>query len=388
MRRYFSIRPLDTLFFRDAKPFSLGSESWADGVFPPFPSTILGAIRTWYISNHPSGPVEEVIQSAIEQVTLVKLAYRIKGENCLPLPLDFVELKREHEVSLDDQRHYEAVGLRPNEIDRTVVAANHFCPLVFADPTDKRIESIEGGLLSHDLLKTYLENYLGYEVGPVLKIKDWARTEPKTGIGRNNHTRTAAESQLYRVGMMRTQDFEIIVGVDLPDEFSSHMINDTYLIKLGAEGKAARLKSINDEFVINELEIKPVLEGGNKEASPCHFKIYLSTPGVFENGWYPDLRRYGIEAELLGAVVGKPQYVGGWDMKTRAPKPLLRAAPAGCVYFFKSERSTLNEIVEKISGKAISEPITFTEFNGKKSTVDLGKEGFGIAYIGKWNPER
>ena len=42
---------LDTLFFKDGKPFSLGEETWADGIFPPPPSVVYGATRTALISS-------------------------------------------------------------------------------------------------------------------------------------------------------------------------------------------------------------------------------------------------------------------------------------------------------------------------------------------------
>ncbi|RMG22667.1 MAG: hypothetical protein D6732_25475, partial [Methanobacteriota archaeon] len=222
----------------------------------------------------------------------------------------------------------------------------------------------------------------------VRKIADWIKNEPKTGIGRNNETHTAAESQLYRVGMVRPLNFEFIVGVELPDDFSVENSGSSYLIKLGAESKAARLELITDELVKDEFKVEPAFDAMANEAGPCYFRIYLSTPGVFKNGWHPDLSHYGIEAELLGAAVGKPHYVGGFDLRERRPKPLVRAVPAGSVYFFKSEKCSFKEIVDAIAGKAISEPIQFTEANGRQSIVDLGKEGFGIAYVGKWEPEK
>ena len=46
------LQPLDTLFFRDGKPFNKGEENWADAIFPPFPATIYGALRTAYFNEH------------------------------------------------------------------------------------------------------------------------------------------------------------------------------------------------------------------------------------------------------------------------------------------------------------------------------------------------
>jgi CRISPR-associated protein Cmr3 len=45
------IEPLDTLLFREAKPFTPGESAWAQGLFPPLPSTILQALLT--LAGHP-----------------------------------------------------------------------------------------------------------------------------------------------------------------------------------------------------------------------------------------------------------------------------------------------------------------------------------------------
>ncbi|MEN3047138.1 MAG: type III-B CRISPR module-associated Cmr3 family protein, partial [Candidatus Hydrothermales bacterium] len=41
--------PNDTLFFRTGRPFTMGSENWSDVIFPPYPSTIYGALRTFLL---------------------------------------------------------------------------------------------------------------------------------------------------------------------------------------------------------------------------------------------------------------------------------------------------------------------------------------------------
>jgi len=46
---WYKITPNDTLFFRGGMPFTMGAESWTEIIFPPNPSTLYGAIRTWLI---------------------------------------------------------------------------------------------------------------------------------------------------------------------------------------------------------------------------------------------------------------------------------------------------------------------------------------------------
>ncbi|MCX7988419.1 MAG: hypothetical protein N2647_03125, partial [Thermodesulfovibrio sp.] len=46
---WIKIFPNDTLFFRTGRPFTMGSETWSDVIFPPYPSTIYGALRTFLL---------------------------------------------------------------------------------------------------------------------------------------------------------------------------------------------------------------------------------------------------------------------------------------------------------------------------------------------------
>ena len=90
------ISALDTLFFRDGKPFTMGEETWADGVFPPYPSVLYGALRTWYIANHPDGISQRLIDESAG-IRISSLHYRLPSGLHLPLPLDFVEPKNKKE---------------------------------------------------------------------------------------------------------------------------------------------------------------------------------------------------------------------------------------------------------------------------------------------------
>lgn len=45
------LQPTDTFFFRDGRPFTKGEQSEGHSIFPPLPSTILGALRSAYIAE-------------------------------------------------------------------------------------------------------------------------------------------------------------------------------------------------------------------------------------------------------------------------------------------------------------------------------------------------
>jgi CRISPR-associated protein Cmr3 len=362
-----SIRPLDTLFFRDGKPFSLGEETWADGVFPPYPSTLFGALRTWYIAQHPAPFSKEAIEQSAK-ITIIGVGYSLCKEvhTCeqaqhyidfgvgyslckevhLPMPLDLVAPKGQSEV---------VIRLQPTEMSGVV--SNYPCPILLLPPDKGQVEEVAQGLMTQVDLETYL--YSTKKVFSVKKLEDFLKTEPKIGIGRNDATLTASDALLYRVGMRRPVDWEIVVDVQLPDGTIS-LPQQAFIIKLGAENKVAEVRSFQRSFGIDPAEI--TLKGNR-------FKLYLATPAIFDGGWKPDLSRHGIRAELVAAAVGKPLSIGGFDMEKGVPKTMYKAVPAGSVYFYETSEN-LEVVKERLFGKPISDK--------------MPEQGFGIAYVGVW----
>jgi len=360
------IRPLDTLFFRDGKPFSMGEDTWADGVFPPYPSVLYGALRTWYISNHAIPFSPEAIKES-EGIEIQNIQYRLPTGRHLPMPLDLVEPKeKEPAVFNEEEREktYRVIKLALHE--NANASSNYPLPGLLFPPEKIEVEALEDGLISNEGdFVNYLQGKL-QEV-KVRRIKDCAQTEPKVGIGRDDHTNTASDSMLYRVGMRRATNFEILIEVSLPDGNNKY---ESSLLKLGAEGK----------FVAFEEPGKGRDYGAGIDKDTISlinntFKLYLATPAIFNKGWEPDLSGLGIQADLIAAAIGKPVHIGGFDMAAKTkngrgyPKPMYKAVPAGSVYYFKTEEPS-EVILEKLQGKAIS---------------DVQKEqGFGIAYIGNF----
>ena len=90
------IKALDTLFFRDGKPFYVGEDNVASGIFPPFPTVAYGALRSAYfagdldglkLANCPGDPTGSL---------RIKGLYLQVGEDIyFPLPADCIKLKEE-----------------------------------------------------------------------------------------------------------------------------------------------------------------------------------------------------------------------------------------------------------------------------------------------------
>jgi CRISPR-associated protein Cmr3 len=368
------IMPLDTVFFRDGKPFSFGEETWADVIFPPFPSTFYGAIRTMWFSEN----IQEFSEANIPEDKTQKL--ELKFVNIFmdylyfPQPLDLVK-----EKELDEQKTQEVFALNLFEFKDLF-----FTNLSLSSYPSSYIDDIENyeGFIDIFSLIDYLKNE--EETFFVNSKKTFLKYEPKIGIGRNFFSRTIEEGKLYRVNMVRFKK-----GVCFIAELEDNGLNlpDKHLLKLGAEGKAALFKKeteIDEELeALKNLpkEILSIIEETKK------FKLYLATPAIFKNGWLPSWidkesltgEYNGIKLKLISACVGKPICIGGFGMKERSnsgkfrpqPKKMLRAVSAGSVYWFEIENPSENKIKKILKS-----------FHYQNISEERQKEGFGFSLVG------
>ena len=359
------IEAFDTLFFKDGKPFSMGEDTWADGIFPPPPSVIYGALRTAYAASNPEG-ITFGKQGNVDEKTagleIHSIYYRINGNNYLPLPADMVEKKNKSKGT----RNKEAIGKKYayNSLVFTKAPANLASSLdpdlggFFQYAGEEEVESIDGGLLGEESLRDYLSGSGNGFSGRL--VSDFFETEPKIGIGRNNLTNAAADGQLYRVGMRRPN------GLDIRVTFSGLNLPEKGILKLGAEMKAAKYRQIDTD---EALDLRP--------PSPLEaqfLKVYLATPGLFEQG-YPDLEKLGITgATFLGRANSRSIPLGGFDMKQGKPKPMLQLFPAGSVFVF--------ELPELVKLAFHSQGIKANQAENSETARSLDRQGFGICYLG------
>lgn len=351
--------PLDTLFFKDGKPFSMGEETWADGIFPPPPSVLYGAIRTALISEQMGDTSLEDLISQTKNLVISNLAFNLGegSDDYYPLPFDVVTYKDKD----PEKDNYTVFPLPIKPVN--LLSGSGFSVFPMYDRDDNQtVENIKGGLISRTNLIKYLKgSYADF------KCKNWSdfmTEEPKVGIKRNRSTRTTSEAdgELYRVGMKRMKrraQFQVTIKWE---RGLFPFLTGGNLIRLGAEGKMTRVFLVeNATSFIAKLTTR-------------YIRVYLATDGVFENG-IPDLFRYGISAKLVGMATGKPFMLGGFDMVTMKPKPMLKVAPAGSVFYFETDAPV---DVSSLQGLALSDSI-----NG----MDYARQGFGIAYFGTWKPQ-
>lgn len=353
------IDALDTLFFRDGKPFTMGAETWANGMFPPSPSVIYGVLRSVYFSNRISDLYKaNTTDDPTFGMRIKQICLQIGGSEYFPLPLDCAKKKGNKENTI--------VMLNAGEL---ITSAS--CPVqnILKPAGNNKVETAEDGCLDVRSLNEYLKK--PYDGLPFIKLSEYVLTEPKIGIGREALTRTAKEGMLYRVGMRRlesemksgghTEKCYVVV------DFENLQIPDKGITKLGGEGRAAAYEHIETAKID-----APQLNG-------AAFKLYLSTPAIFSKGWLPewiDNNTFegtfnGIRLKLVTTAIGRPVYIGGFDIKRKEPKPMRRAVPAGSVYYFEVLENKGNiSITDAFHGKPISD-----DENDKK-------QGFGITFVG------
>lgn len=361
------IRPLDTFFFRDGKPFSRGQETWADGVFPPSPTILYGALRAIYFTHHPD---EFEKANSSEDLTLnlkIKGVFLEIGKQLyLPVPDDFVRTEKGNKRLLE-------------VVQNNHVSSNKIPGFVTTLMTTK--EAIADREINALFQKIYYQRYLKGKTDCSI-TKDYLQSEPKIAFKKNDATMTVDEESLHRVGTQRFKDDNGTVSIVI--EFEGLNIPNQGLMKLGGEGKIASYEIIEEK---DYTRIEPPTFASEDK----YFKICLATPALFQRGWLPswiDERTLTgefnqLKLKLLTAIIGKPVLVGGFDMKEGKPKPMYKAVPAGSVYYFELlEGGHLEEVIKVFHQQAIS------EIADPSTNVITANQGFGIAYVGKILPPK
>lgn len=354
------VQPFDTLFVRDGKPFSMGEDVWANGVFPPPPSVVYGALRTAHFSSHlkdleQAGGSNDITSS----LRINRLLLSKEGEVFFPSPFDLVQSKKSKKNELD----IEILKIK----EASFVSSNPSAFVLDSTEVEQPVES-SGGKACLDLID--FNKYLNGNVGIVpIENKCFFELEPKIGIQKDRTTGGAAEGKLYRVEMFRPKgDTGLFVDWSADEDLA---ISASGFLKVGGEGKAVSYTGSQSKFQVKMPEIE-----GHR------FKLVFATPAVFEKGWLPkgiDLKTLegtwkGIAVKVLAAAFDRPIHLGGFNMRTihqkGGPKPMRKAIPAGAVYYLEAQNTEAKEVASKFHGKCISD-------------FGLDREGFGLVYVGK-----
>lgn len=335
--------PEDVWFFRDGRPSIAGADHYLRSIFPPFPSTVYGLVRT-----------QRLVEEGVDLTALSKSAWpslpealrkqigewgetgtlRLRGpwlmrgdEILLPAPLD-LRLRIDRGKNRASVVH-EVVRLLPYTDDRASHNWSHplapMEPYVLGNggwahwktpPREKDPESSAGWFITLDGLKEWLSGGVPRPDQVVSNRELWI-DELRTGVGLDSSRRRHEEHQLYTFGFVRLQK-----NVSLGFELSGGELQCRQYARFGGENRAAAIRE--GPLLSAELE-----KFASKPVAVC--TLFLATPAIFPEGALP------AEHHVQSAVVPAPVLAGGWDLARHGPKPLRRAVPAGSVYWLDSE---------------------------------------------------
>jgi CRISPR-associated protein Cmr3 len=267
--------PEDVLFFRDAKPSSIGADHYLRSIFPPLPSTLYGLARTQRL-------LEEGCElSAVSPQWWSNLPGKLRGEIgewgghgslklrgpwLLQQRLPLVdgepprELQDEHEILVPAPLDLRIASKSPEAPDqpRTVTSVERLLPadrdqakcgwshdLAVMSPATSdgdrggkstKLEPPRGWFLTMDGAKRWMEGGTPLPEHFIDSRKLW-RDELRTGVGLRQAQRTHDEGKLYTFGFIR-----LCRGVSIGFELDGGELQPGCHVRLGGENRLARLE--------------------------------------------------------------------------------------------------------------------------------------------------
>lgn len=365
------IDPVDTLMFRDGRPFNQLDEgaSVAVSVFPPYPPTIVGAVRAALWGGKRAWPKDKLGDGTnwFEPEALGNLAFgapllirqvgvAVDGgqgmpafEPVFPLPAHVIWKSKKKNTF---------VRLAPGPaVQCDLNAAQGLEPVALpCAPTDApEARPAEGVWVNRAGMAEILAGRVPNTGKHLIRSTHLWRTEPRVGIGINQNTRTTSNAQLYMASHIRLQH-----GVRLHVELNGWPGSDFVktLRPLAGEHRMALI----EQGVAVALPDAPTGYPGGR------YCVIQLSPMVLKTMPKPGEPLEGLPGKLVSACLGKPVPIGGWDSRPekRLPLPLRLAVPTGSVWFMQCDDGN-----ERITAPACG--------------IGIGAAwGFGQFLMGRW----
>lgn len=362
---------LDTLMFRDGRPFNQGDEgaSAAQSSFPPPPPTVIGAIRlALALQNGFDGTKESWPDAALgngvdwqaaeDQLEPLKFgALRLARETAAgleflyPAPAHLASARKEQGVK------DELIFLLPRLAFETDLGREVF--LASAPDGYLDIKTQAGSFLTQAGMLAVLNGELPSETDVIAAEKLWS-TESRVGIGINAKTRVVNDGQLYTASFTRPAD-ELVL-VQPVSGIADDVTFATCVQRLGGEHRAAEISGLND------LKALPGRTAALAQRNDrLVYAAIAIAPVFFDTMPIPGDEIEGLNGTLLSAGIGKPVMMGGWNSQAGLPLPMRQVLPAGSVFFMQAD--------DEMQAQA-----------SKSATIGkAGAWGFGQVLTGKWD---
>ncbi len=373
------LEPLDVLYLRGNRLFGEGGDD-AGAQMPPWPSVAAGAIRSRMLVDagvnlHAFAKGEKTLTGELAEslgtpehpgtfrlarFTLAKRQNDGTIEPSLPLPADWIAFDQK-----DPDSKPKLYPLAPVTLPKGIQGSIHTDALPVLRMT--KADKASGGYwLTAEGIKRWLRGQ-GLQKDDVTPSKELWKTDARLGIAMEPNLRTADEGRIYTtdaVALAKKVGFLAeVTGAD-------GLLPKDGLLRFGGDGRGAQLSRTKIAWPEPDWE---------QIARDKSFKLMLTSPGIFPDGWrLPGMgqdgqwRMDGAQARLVSASLTRAEVVSGWDVARHQPKAAQRAAPAGSVYWLKDFTGDVHAL------KALAR-------NGLPCTDAARRaEGFNTCLIGNW----
>jgi CRISPR-associated protein Cmr3 len=376
-----NIKPVDVLFFRDSKPFSRGNEHFALSLFPPFPQTLYGAIRTKALEylgcdyeEFKKGNLIFKNEDKVKEIGLEKIKNELGnvssiGTFILKGPLLFhnnesVYIKLPADVKKVGNRYQKLHPFewKNVEFDFGINNYPHF-------KTENPAKDVEGYISLRKFIDFYIFNRTTLSKNDIICPGDIYKYERRVGIGVNPETNTTKEGLLYTMLTVRLKDgWSLFAKIE-----NLSALPNSGFIKFGGANRVCEYSAISDNADPFRFYYGEINNLKNIISQTKTFKLIFLTPALFNKGWLSEkfnnfeLRINNLKIKLITAAINKPNIVSGWDLANNKPKPIRKIVPAGSVYYMQLLEGSVDELFEKLN---------FVNFSDENPNL-----GFGLTLI-------
>jgi len=356
--------PVDTLFFRDGRPFNQGEgTAGIESLFPPSPLSMVGAARASWATRL-GWPGKGRWTDAI--------CTQLGGDGKELDNLRFIGPLLEHDGSSYFPAPASLVGINKN--DCTVSDLNILRP---GDPVQcdlgeavrlpypktkmaivQKQKRLGGWWISQKGMHQLLQNSPPANSTLIHQSQLWSM-EPRVGNQINNTTGTVEEGMLYSIQHVRLQeDVKLVMGI----EGTLDGFPEKALTPLGGEARICHMTLESGDICL------PKKPSFRPKRGKIRYAVYVITPLRTTTPPQPNLMFSKLPGTVVSACLPTAQRWGGWDSIAFKPLPMTPHLPPGSVLFMETESKNKNTVAD-LHGQQIGELTTW---------------GYGLIAIGQW----
>lgn len=375
--QHFLFKPIDSWFFRESRSMDGAGSTALNSVFPPPNNTLMGAIRT-EIGNRYHADNGSDWKSFNKNSELAKI---------IGFGNDYADLKAQGTwlYRQSEQQLYFPCPLnllKQGENDLGFFQLGEPCHCDLGDNVvlpkldyDKEQKSIENVYISQTAFQQLLSGNAPTE--KEVEQKDILTEEPRLGIARDNQRRKTEDGKLYQTKHIRLKDdWQLYLGLDGVNDDAP---TDTTL-RLGGEARMAALTTLataptlpqkptanNAEYLVMYL-LTPMPDNREQDNQPAlPSGDFQRVEGDGLTTWKGQLN--GINIDIISAITGKAERIGGWDMVKHQSLPVRSFIPAGSCWYIKTDNA--QALIDGLHGQFLT--------TGKDRALGYGQVVIGLS---------